>query len=84
MPTSRLFAAASLIPVVAAVALATPGHAQEDLRAKGDRLCNADARHLCREVLKQGEMVVLQCFQAKRAKLSPPCRKFLIDVGQLN
>jgi hypothetical protein len=58
-------------------------HAQEDLRARGDRACNHDARRYCRQYLGHGDSAVLACFQANEKRLSSRCRKFLIDVGQL-
>jgi hypothetical protein len=54
------------------------------MREKGNRACSGDARRLCKAVLGQGDMIVLQCFQQKKAQLSGSCRKFLTDVGQLN
>jgi hypothetical protein len=52
-------------------------------REQGDRACGKDAQRLCRNVLNQGDTAVLQCFQSNKNKLSPPCAKFLRDVGQL-
>ena len=60
-----------------------PASAQEDLRRKGDRACSADASRLCKKFLEQGDMVILQCFQQNRTKLSPHCHRFLAEVGQL-
>jgi hypothetical protein len=71
-----------LIPVFAC--MSSPAFAQQgDLREQGDRACRGDARRLCRNVLGQGDMAVLQCFQMNRQKLSAPCAKFLREVGQL-
>lgn len=58
--------------------------AQDDLRARGDKACRHDAPKLCKSVLGQGDMAVLSCFQMNRNRLTAPCRKFLIEVGQLN
>jgi hypothetical protein len=70
-----------MVPVFAC--LSSPALAQDDVRARGDRACSADARRLCRPVLNQGDMAVLQCFQMNRNRLSAPCAKFLREVGQL-
>jgi len=60
-----------------------PASAQEDSRRKGDRACAADASRLCKKFLEQGDMVILQCFQQNRTKLSRHCHRFLAEVGQL-
>ena len=85
MPLSRArtFASATLV-LLATTAVSAPSYAQDELRAKGDRACSGDARRLCKSVLGQGDMVVLLCFQENKSRLSGPCRKFLIEVGQLN
>ena len=71
------------LSVAATTVVSTLAIAQEDMRAKGARLCNGDARRLCKEVLGQGDMVVLSCFQENRTRLSSGCRKFLQEAGQL-
>ena len=60
-----------------------PSHAQDDLRARGDRACKGDANRLCQHSFSGGDMAILQCFQQNRTKLSRPCRQFLIEIGQL-
>jgi hypothetical protein len=74
-----------LIPIVVSVVacLSSAAFAQEDMRARGDRLCQNDARRLCRAVLSQGDMAILQCFQTNKRRLSVGCAKFLREVGQL-
>jgi hypothetical protein len=59
------------------------GFAQDDARMRGDKACRSDANRLCRKVLKQGDMVVLQCLQTNAKKISPACRKVLQEQGQL-
>lgn len=78
----RLTFTALAFSVLAASVL--PAHAQDDMRARGDRACNSDAKKLCSKFFGQGDMVMLQCFQEHKARLSTPCRKFLTEVGQLN
>jgi hypothetical protein len=66
------------------LAASSSGYAQqEDLKKEGAKACNADANRLCKHVLGQGEMIVLKCFQNRRAKLGPSCHAFLTKVGQL-
>ena len=80
---TAFFASAALALSIALGGLA-PAHAQDDMRARGDRACNGDAKRLCSKFFGQGDMVMLQCFQEQKKRLSTPCRKFLTEVGQLH
>ena len=82
MRSTRLGFAALAFAILSAGIL--PAHAQDDMRARGDRACNGDAKRLCSKFFGQGDMVILQCFQAHKARLSGACRKFLTEVGQLH
>ncbi len=77
------FFATAALSLLIAISAAAPSRAQDDMRKKGDAACSGDARRLCRDVLGQGDMIVLACFQENKTKLSASCRKFLTDVGQL-
>ena len=83
MKDTRLRGALLLALTAILVIGIVPASAQEDLRRKGDRACSADASRLCKKLLGQGDMVILQCFQQNRTKLSPHCHRFLAEVGQL-
>ena len=63
--------------------LPTLSAAQDDVRQRGDRACKADVNRLCKQVLAQGDMAILQCLQTNKAKLSRPCSAFLKEIGQL-
>ena len=65
------------------LAASSPGYAQDDLKKEGAKACGADADRLCKHVMGQGEMIMLKCFQNRRAKLSRGCHSFLTKVGQL-
>jgi hypothetical protein len=80
--TSRLLLVASALVIT--ICSIAPGHAQDDVRARGDKACNGDAKKLCSKFFGQGDMVVLQCFQQNKKRLSSSCHKFLVEVGQLN
>ena len=85
MPLFRARTLASAVLVLLTMAaVPTSSSAQDELREKGNRACSGDARRLCKNVLGQGDMVVLQCFQQRKSQLSGSCRKFLTEVGQLN
>ena len=84
MLASRIgFTALALSAGVLLSSATTPSHAQDDVRARGDRACKGDANRLCRHAFSGGDMAILQCFQQNRTKLSSPCRQFLIEIGQL-
>jgi len=86
----RLFAAIGLIGL-GAMLVSVPAHAQQQqqqqyqdpMRAKGDRACSGDARKICSKFFGQGDMAMLSCFQQNATRLSPSCRSFLVEVGQL-
>jgi hypothetical protein len=84
MMRSKLFAFAALALSVAVTTSLVPAHAQDDQRARGDKACNGDAKKLCSKFFGQGDMVILQCFQTNKTRLSASCKKFLTEVGQLN
>lgn len=82
---ARLIVAATLSIAVCASVMIAPrsGYAQDDVRARGDRACNTDAKKLCKKFFGQGDMVMLSCFQQNKLRLTRTCHKFLTDVGQL-
>jgi hypothetical protein len=51
-------------------------------RAAGEKACSGDAREFCRNVLSQGDMAVLACFQQNRTNISRECDAFLRKNGQ--
>jgi hypothetical protein len=77
---------------VAAVALSigsmllslSPGHAQDDMRKRGDRACKTSSNKLCSKFFGQGDMMILGCLQQNKVRLTGSCRKFLTEIGQLN
>ena len=78
---ARLLAATFSVGIM--LAASSSGYAQDDVRAQGAKACGADADKLCKHVLDQGDMIMLKCFQNRRAKLSPSCHTFLTKVGKL-
>lgn len=80
--------------VLAILALPSAAHAQDTKdgrlpsappdpnREAGEKACSADAREFCRNVLSQGDMAVLACFQQNRASISKGCDAFLRQNGQ--
>jgi hypothetical protein len=62
----------------------SPGHAQDDMRKRGDRACKVSSNKLCSKFFGQGDMAILGCLQQNKVRLNGSCRKFLTEIGQLN
>jgi hypothetical protein len=80
---SILSATLALIVTVGTLAPAS-AQQQDELRRRGDIACKASSNKLCSKFFGQGDMAILACLQQNKAKLAPPCRKFLTEIGQLN
>jgi hypothetical protein len=48
----------------------------------GQDACARDVTRFCRAYINQGDMVVLSCLQANRARISRACNKVMIEHGQ--
>ena len=44
--------------------------------------CNRDVQRHCRNVINQGDFVILACLQQNRAQISPACNQVLKNHGQ--
>lgn len=44
--------------------------------------CSRDVNRYCRKVIDQGDMVILNCLQQNRQRLTKACNKVLTDNGQ--
>jgi hypothetical protein len=73
----------SLTIIATLILVPTVSLAQND-RERGDKACRGDVQRLCKSVIEQGDLSVLNCLQTNRTKLSGNCTKFLKEVGQLN
>ncbi len=70
--------------LVAAFAIAAmPALAQSRGSSADQNACGRDATRLCSRQLDDGDMAVLACLKANRARLRPVCSKYLTDLGQL-
>jgi hypothetical protein len=67
------FAMLALAPVLTP-AFTTAANAQ-DARDEEQRACSRDVSRHCRKLMNEGDMVIFQCLQQNRDKLSPSCRK---------
>ena len=74
----KTFIVGFLLALIPSISLA-----QDDVRARGERACKGDASRLCKDVLQDGDGAVLACFQQNQKRLSDPCRKFLMEQGQI-
>ncbi len=66
------------------LSLSTAASAQGMSRGSPEeqRACSRDAQRFCREVIAQGDLAVLGCFQQNRAKISRACDAVLKSHGQ--
>jgi hypothetical protein len=62
---------------IAFAVLVSGAHAQQ-----GHDACARDVSRFCRAQMNDGDMVVLGCLKAHRARLSKACEKVLTDHGQ--
>ena len=69
---------------LSSLALSTSALAQGMSRGSPEeqRACSRDAQRFCREVIAQGDLAVLGCFQQNRAKISRACDAVLKSHGQ--
>ena len=68
--------------IVSAVALAAGAASAQD-RAQSENACGRDASRVCKKVINDGDMAILNCLRENRARLRPVCIKHLQDHGQL-
>lgn len=68
----------SLLPLLAVTAVASAQTAAE----KHNSSCARDVAKYCRAQMNDGDMVVLACLKAHRAKLSKKCARTLAQHGQ--
>ena len=50
--------------------------------AEEQAACNRDVQRHCRNVINQGDFVILACLQQNRAQISPACNQVLKNHGQ--
>ena len=46
------------------------------------KACAHDVQKFCRQVMAEADLIVLNCLQQNRAKLTKACDKVLVDHGQ--
>ena len=68
-----------LLLAVPLILLAFDASAQQQ---PGHDACARDVTRFCRAYINSGDMVVLSCLQANRARISKTCNKVLIEHGQ--
>lgn len=50
--------------------------------AEEQKACAPDVSRYCRAVMNDGDLTILGCLQANRAKISKKCDKVLVSHGQ--
>ena len=73
-----------LVITLSSLSLSTAASAQGMMRGTPEeqRACTRDAQRFCREVIAQGDLAVLGCFQQNRARISAACDAVLRSHGQ--
>ena len=71
-----------LAVTLSSLALPTAAFAQSMGTPQEQAACSRDAQRFCREVIAQGDLAVLGCFQQNRAKISRACDAVLKSHGQ--
>ena len=64
------------------LSLSTAASAQSMGTPQEQAACSRDAQRFCRNVISQGDMAVLACFQQNRPKISRACDAVLRSHGQ--
>jgi hypothetical protein len=75
---------AAIVLFASSAALVSTARAQDDVRKRGDIACKSSTNKLCSKHFGQGDMAILGCLQQNKSRLAPSCRKFLVEIGQLN
>jgi hypothetical protein len=83
MTFARILLALSFISALVVSAGGPSNQAFARDRAKDESACGRDASRVCRKVINDGDMAILDCLKQNRAKLRPVCVKHLQDNGQL-
>jgi hypothetical protein len=70
--------------VAALLSLSVSGAAFADHSgtAEEQKACAHDVQKFCRPVMDQPDLIVLNCLQQNREKLTKACDKVLVDHGQ--
>lgn len=75
----------SLLAATLLVATASSAFAQNPQRggtADEQKACAPDVSRYCRAVMNEGDLTILGCLKANRAKISKACDKVLVSHGQ--
>ncbi|MBN9586900.1 MAG: hypothetical protein BGN84_10300 [Afipia sp. 62-7] len=78
----RTLLAATLLASATSVALAQAPAPQRSGTADEQKACAPDVSRHCRAVMNDGDLTVLGCLKANRAKISKKCDAVLISHGQ--
>jgi hypothetical protein len=76
----KTFLVAALLSLsVSSVAIAEPSHSGT---VEEQKACAHDVQKFCRPVMDQPDLIVLNCLQQNRAKLTKACDQVLTSHGQ--
>lgn len=68
--------------LIASALVFAAGSAFAQNRARDESACGRDASRFCKKVINDGDMAILECLKANRARLRPVCVRHLQENGQ--
>jgi hypothetical protein len=68
--------------IFASISTSAFAQAQRSGTPEEQKACSKDVSRYCREVMNEGDLIILSCLQQNRPKISPACNKVLLDHGQ--
>lgn len=76
-----------LLALTVIAASASTGALAQQTQSRGgteaeQKACTRDVQKLCRNVMDQGDLVVLSCLKENRPKISKACNDVLVSHGQ--
>lgn len=69
--------------LIVSVAIFGAGAALAQDRAQSESACGRDASRVCKKVINDGDMAILNCLKENRSRLRAACVKHLQEHGQL-
>lgn len=77
----KIFLVLTVLATTATTAAMAQGQQRSGTEAE-QKACSRDVSRLCRNVMDQGDFVILSCLKQNRAKISKACNQVLVRHGQ--
>lgn len=83
----KILLALTLITASASTGAFSTDASAQQLQNRGgteaeQKACSRDVQKLCRNVMDQGDLVILSCLKENRPKISKACNAVLVSHGQ--